>query len=139
MGEVLVWLFGGLGTAAIVAMITWLVRRNTKTPAVGGGRGGNATVGGRGYAAGGPGGGGGPGGAGGAGGEAHVQGDGIALGGEGGEAGQGDRGGRGGRSPAEVFGMPNQQFSDGTWLYDYGRGGDGADPQPTKNPDPEQS
>jgi hypothetical protein len=48
------------------------------------------------------------------------------MGGEGGEAGQHHRGGRGGRSPLELLGMKNEQLPDGTWLWDYGRGGDGA-------------
>ncbi len=67
-----------------------------------GGRGGDATVGGKGVAIGGPGGGAGPGGVGGDGGGGGVHGDGLAIGGEGGEAGQYDRGGRGGRSGMEI-------------------------------------
>lgn len=94
----------------------------------GGGKGGSATVNGNGTAIGGPGGGGGPYGPGGDGGEALVIGDGFAAGGEGGEAGQIDRGGRGGRSGYEAAGLPNYQLPDGTWIYDYGRGGDGANP-----------
>jgi hypothetical protein len=81
-----------------------------------------------GKAIGGAGGGGGVG-RGGDGGDAKVVGDGMALGGEGGEAGQVDRGGRGGRSPLEVLGVPNRQLPDGTWLWDYGRGGDGGGPK----------
>jgi hypothetical protein len=100
----------------------------------GGGRGGNARVGGSGVAVGGLGGrGGAPGsGSGGDGGSAEVNGDGFAMGGEGGEAGQGDRGGRGGRGPLEVLGLPNQQLPDGRWLWDVGRGGGGA---PSTKPD----
>ncbi|KXJ98083.1 MAG: hypothetical protein UZ19_OD1000803 [Parcubacteria bacterium OLB19] len=75
------------------------------------------------------GGGGGPGGKGGDGGSAEIVGDnGFAMGGEGGEAGQLDRGGREGRSPLEISGVPNTQLPDGTHLWDYGRGGDGASP-----------
>lgn len=98
-----------------------------------GGAGGKATVSGNGTALGGPGGKGGSFGQGGKGGDAHVKGDGFAAGGEGGEAGQFDRGGKGGRSAAEVHGIPNRQLPDGSWLWDYGRGGDGA--SPTKNPE----
>lgn len=105
-------------------------------PAGSGGRGGSAKVGGNGVAIGGIGGRGGisGGGSGGDGGSAEVSGDGFAMGGEGGEAGQADRGGRGGRSPLEVLGVPNQQLPDGRWLWDLGRGGDGA---PLIHPDEE--
>ena len=51
----------------------------------------------------------------------------TSAGGEGGEAGQPDgRGGRGGGSGAEVMGAPNVPLPDGTHLWDYGRGGNGA-------------
>ena len=91
-----------------------------------GGAGGNATVSGSGKALGGPGGKGGPFGQGGKGGDAHVQGDGFAAGGEGGDAGQFDGSGRGGRSAAEAHDILNRQLPDGSWLWDYGRGGDGV-------------
>ena len=91
-----------------------------------GGKGGNARVGGNGTAIGGPGGGGGVGGNGGDGGGAETDGDGSSMGGEGGEAGQIDRGGRGGRSPLELLGYPNEILSDGTRLWEKGRGGDGG-------------
>jgi hypothetical protein len=93
-----------------------------------GGRGGDAKVGGHGTAVGGSGGAGGVGGSGGDGGRAEVNGDGFAVGGEGGEAGHADRGGRGGRGPLEILGAPNRQLADGTWLWDFGRGGDGGTP-----------
>ncbi|MBV9571931.1 MAG: hypothetical protein JO056_11890 [Alphaproteobacteria bacterium] len=95
-----------------------------------GGEGGKATViGKRSQAFGGPGGRGGPYGHGGKGGDAIVHGDdSVAQGGEGGEAGQaGGKGGRGGRSPAELRDLPNVQLPDGSHLWDYGRGGTGAD------------
>lgn len=95
-----------------------------------GGRGGNAKVNGN-YstAIGGLGGGGGPFGKGGDGGNAEAIGDNcFAMGGEGGEAGQLDRGGRGGRSPFEILGHENIQLPDGSFLWDKGRGGDGAGP-----------
>ncbi len=98
-----------------------------------GGKGGNAVAEENGVAKGGPGGRGGPWGPGGNGGNAHAKGGAIALGGEGGEAAQFDRGGKGGRSAAEVHGIPNRQLPDGSWLWDYGRGGDAA--SPTKNPE----
>jgi hypothetical protein len=97
-----------------------------------GGKGGNATAEENGFAKGGPGGRGGPWGSGGNGGDAHAKGNAVALGGEGGEAAQFDRGGKGGRSAAEIHGIPNRQLPDGSWLWDYGRGGDGA--SPTKKP-----
>ena len=97
-------------------------------PTGSGGRGGSATVRGNGIAIGGSGGNAGPGGAGGDGGSGYIEGDGIALGGEGGEAGQLCKGGKGGRSPMEAHGLPNRQLPDGSWLWDYGRGGDGASP-----------
>lgn len=95
-----------------------------------GGSGGNAKASGLNSSAiGGMGGGGGPGGKGGNGGSAEAFGDNsFVMGGEGGEAGQLDRGGRGGRSPLEILGIPNSQLPDGTHLWDYGRGGDGASP-----------
>ncbi len=99
---------------------------NFSSSAGSGGRGGSATVGGNGTAIGGSGGNGGVGGTGGDGGSGHVKGDGIVLGGEGGEAGQLCKGGKGGRSPVEAHDLPNRQLPDGSWLWDYGRGGDGA-------------
>lgn len=78
------------------------------------GRGGNATIEGTGYAHGGKGGGLG----GGDGGDAFVKGTGLAIGGE---AGQSDRGGRSGLEVSGI--LPNVQLPDGSWLYDYGRGG----------------
>ena len=85
------------------------------TPEIGlrAGKGGNAIVTGSGIAKGGAGGAIG----GGDGGSAYVGGDGMALGGE---AGQADRGGR---NPLEANGGPNVQLPDGTWIFDYGRGG----------------
>lgn len=122
--------------SGVVFAAVELYRRRTKAkteqtislPTGMGGAGGNAKVG-NGYAIGGKGGRGGvPGsGSGGAGGDAEAV-SGLALGGEGGDAGQSDGGGKGGRSGFEVLGRPNYQFPDGTWLWDYGRGGDGADP-----------
>ncbi|GAA1153973.1 hypothetical protein GCM10009630_60220 [Kribbella jejuensis] len=109
--------------------ISWSAKQE-KHPGQGG-RGGAATVGGTGLAVGGPGGGGGPSGAGGDGGSAEVGGDGWAFGGEGGGAD-----GRGGRSGYELAGLPNFQLPDGTWMYDIGRGGDGAG-QVTSAPDPD--
>lgn len=103
----------------------------------GGGEGGSATVGGSGIAVAGPGGGGGIGGSGGTGGGGTVAGDGVVFGGEGGGAGQPDRRGRGGRGGLELSGIPNQQLPDGTWLWDYGRGGDGAN-QPADADDSEE-
>lgn len=91
-----------------------------------GGKGGNAIAEDNGFAKGGPGGRGGPWSPGGEGGDAHAKGNATALGREGGEAGQYERGGKGGRSAAEVHGIPNSQLPDGSWLWDYGRGGDGA-------------
>jgi hypothetical protein len=101
-----------------------------KQISMGGGKGGNATVRGQNsVAVGGAGGRGGPYGKGGDGGDAHVEGDNVfAMGGEGGEAGQLDRGGRGGRSPFEILGAPNLYLPDGSRLWNYGRGGDGAGP-----------
>jgi hypothetical protein len=130
----------------------WL---NIDIPAVAGGKGGDAIAEAGGKASGGPGGPAGAIGPGGAGGDARASGaqsvavggpggrGGIgpggaggsvradpgvtAAGGEGGEAGQPDgRGGRGGRSGAEVIGIPNVQLPDGTWLWDYRRGGSGG-------------
>jgi hypothetical protein len=100
-----------------------------------GGKGGNARVKGDGAAFGGRGGGSGVYGRGGDGGNAEIDGDGFAMGGEGGEAGQIDRGGRGGRSPFEILGIPNEQLPDGSWLWDKGRGGDGAGPTKSKEKD----
>ncbi len=98
-------------------------------------KGGNATAEDTGFAKGGPGGRGGPWGPGGNGGDAHAKGNAIALGGEGGEAGQLDRGGNGGRSAAEVHGILNRQLPDGSWLWNYSRGGDGASPSPLRTPE----
>jgi ribosomal protein L37AE/L43A len=98
-----------------------------------GGKGGNASVSGNGTAMGGRGGGGGVDGKGGDGGDANVVGDGFAMGGEGGEAGQLNRPARGGRSPFEILGIPNEQLPDGSWLWEKGRGGDGAFPAPKCN------
>lgn len=104
------------------------IRADIKTHALHGtaGRGGNAVVNGSGTAIGGPGGESGPYGNGGEGGSATVNGGGVAVGGEGGGAAQLDRGGKGGRSGFEVSGTPNRQLPDGTWLHDYGRGGNGG-------------
>lgn len=92
-----------------------------------GGQGGDARVNGAGsFAMGGPGGHGGVG-PGGVGGGAQAGPGVTSAGGEGGEAGQPNgRGGRGGRSGAEVMGVPNEPLPDGTHLWDYGRGGNGA-------------
>lgn len=97
-----------------------------------GGDGGNAKVG-TGSAIGGKGGDSGAGGDGGAGGHGEVAGEGVAIGGAGGEAGQADRGGRGGASGAEQLGLANVQLPDGRWLWDVGRGGDGAPPSGKAN------
>jgi hypothetical protein len=91
-----------------------------------GGKGGDAKAGRNGIAFGGPGGGGGVDGDGGDGGGSETDGDGFAMGGEGGEAGQMDRGGRGGRSPLEILGYDNEKLSDGSCLWEKGRGGDGG-------------
>jgi hypothetical protein len=104
-----------------------------ETSAIPSGKGGNATVNGDGIAKGGHGGKSGPWGHGGNGGDAYVVGNGTAIGGEGGEAAQLDRGGKGGRSAMEVHGIPNMQLPDGSWLWDYGRGGDGAPPSTPNN------
>jgi hypothetical protein len=76
---------------------------------------------------------GGPGGRGGAtegmrGGNAEARGDNlVSAGGEGGEAPQVDgRGGRGGRSGFLVLGSEDIQLPGGTWLSQYGRGGNGG-------------
>ena len=100
-----------------------------------GGNGGSPTINGNnGVAVGGPGGAGGHYGRGGdGGGGVHIGGNIFAMGGEGGEAGQHDRGGKGGRSPLEILGIPNRQLPDGTWLWDKGRGGDGASPGSTND------
>jgi hypothetical protein len=51
----------------------------------------------------------------------------VAAGGEGGEANQPDgRAGRGGRSGYTVLGYEDIQLPGGTWLSQYGRGGDGG-------------
>lgn len=120
-----------IGALIGVASTTIRIRKGkTSAPVISaGGKGGNASVKGSGTAIGGKGGGGGPGGKGGDGGNAHVDGDGFAMGGEGGEAGQLERGGRGGRSPLEILGFPNITLPDGSKLWEYGRGGDGGDPQ----------
>ena len=101
---------------------------NTTPEAPGrGGNGGSPTIVGSGIAIGGSGGAGGQYGRGGdGGGGVHTGKNVFAIGGEGGEAGQFDRGGKGGRSPLEILEVPNQQLPDGTWLWDRGRGGDGA-------------
>lgn len=100
-----------------------------------GGKGGDAkAIGKNSVAVGGKGGEGGPGGKGGDGGTASVIGDNsFAMGGEGGEAGQTNRGGRGGRSPIEILGIENRKLPDGTFLWDYGRGGDGGNPPDKSN------
>jgi hypothetical protein len=102
-----------LGLAALVALLATAKRRAAPPPLLRPGRGGDAKVAGSGIAKGGAGGS--PGG--GDGGSAFVGGDGVALGGE---AGQADRGGR---NPVEANGGPNPQMPDGTWFWDYGRGG----------------
>lgn len=112
------------------AIFSWVWKKLTTKTNYFGGKGGNAKASGNAFAKGGPGGKGGPWGPGGNGGSALADGNGIALGGEGGEAAQLDKGGRGGRSGAEVHGIPNRLLPDGTWLWDYGRGGDGASPPP---------
>lgn len=128
----------------IIIFLFWNRPRQQSQPTYAtssGGAGGNATVGGSGMAVGGKGGNSGaPGaGTGGAGGSAHVEGDGFAMGGEGGEAGQADRPGRGGRGPAEVLGLPNITLPDGSRLWDYGRGGDGAGPIQSNGPNQDKS
>ena len=97
-----------------------------------GGRGGNAKVG-VGLAIAGQGGKGGPIGCGngGDGGSAEVSVNGIAIGGNGGDAGQANGvGGKGGASTLgpilKAFGIPNIRLANGDWLYDAGKGGDGA-------------
>jgi hypothetical protein len=140
----------------------WL---NIDIPAVAGGKGGDAIAEAGGRASGGPGGPAGAIGPGGVGGDARASGaqsvavggpggrGGIgpgqeggsvqaglgvtAAGGEGGEAGQ--PGGRGGRSGAEVIGIPNVQLPDGTWLWDYGRGGNGGSISVDQGGRPERS
>lgn len=102
-----------LGLAALIALLVTAKAKRPPAPALRPGRGGNAAVSGNGFAKGGAGGSLG----GGDGGSAYVGGDGIALGGE---AGQADRGGR---NPIQANGGPNAQMPDGTWLWDYGRGG----------------
>ena len=146
------WLAAGgftLGAILIIVAVLLLLRSvfrgepkeaiSDELPPSRGGSGGHARVAGSGIAIGGAGGNAGvPGaGKGGDGGNAEVEGDGFALGGEGGEAGQADRGGRGGRSPLKVLGVPNQQLPDGSWLWDKGRGGDGASPQNAEDSDSE--
>lgn len=156
------WAFNGVGAALIVFLLTWFIGRRAtragkggnasvgksgyarggKGGGPGGGAGGHASVGGSGVALGGDAGGGGPESfiaRGGAGGGGSISGDGFVAGGEGGEASQRDRGGRGGRSGAEAAGVPNQQFPDGSWLWDYGRGGDGASPLPDESIDGQAS
>lgn len=116
----LLMLAGGLGMlVGLAALVALLLTAKSKTQIqepLRYGRGGDATVTGDGVAKGGRGGAIG----GGDGGSAYVGGDGVALGGE---AGQADRGGR---SPIEANGGPNVQLPNGTWLWDYGRGGDPA-------------
>lgn len=102
-----------LGVAALLALLATAKNKAPPAPELRPGRGGNATVSGSGLAKGGAGGA--PGG--GDGGSAYVGGDGIALGGE---AGQAERGGR---NPLQANGGPNAQMPDGTWIWDYGRGG----------------
>lgn len=139
------WIFNPSGNYEPYTIISGVVfaaveiyRRKTRNntlpdlPPTGiGGAGGSAKVG-SGYAIGGKGGRGGVPGSGsaGAGGNAEVAGEGLALGGEGGDAGQADSGGKGGRNGFEVLGVPNYQFPDGSWLWEFGRGGDGAGPPP---------
>mgnify|MGYP003641114423 CR=1 FL=1 len=138
-----------LGAILIIVAVLLLLRSvfrgepkeaiSDELPPSRGGSGGHARVAGSGIAIGGAGGNAGvPGaGKGGDGGNAELEGDGFALGGEGGEAGQADRGGRGGRSPLKVLGVPNQQLTDGSWLWDKGRAGDGASPQNAEDSDSE--
>jgi len=98
-----------------------------------GGKGGDAkVVGDHGVAIGGDGGADGLGGPGGPGGDATVEGfKGRAVGGRGGDAGKEKwQGGKGGRSALEALGIPNVLLPDGTWLWDRGKGGDGADIPP---------
>lgn len=129
-----IWL--SIMLVAIIIDLSWQLymksdREKTPEPKIvggRGGRGGKARVGGNGIAIGGPGGRGGVGGDGGDGGDSESDGDGLSMGGEGGEAGQIGRGGRGGRSPLEILGYPNEKLSDGTWLWEKGRGGDGGGP-----------
>ena len=120
---------GGTVVATLIIYHLFGIGKNSKNISSGG-KGGDAKVSGKNSVAlGGIGGGGGPGGKGGDGGAAEAIGDNaFAMGGEGGEAGQVDRGGRGGRSPLEILGIPNTQLPDGTHLWDYGKGGDGAGP-----------
>lgn len=117
----------------VVGLILYFVFGIGKTKKLtsGGGKGGNVKVeGNNSVAVGGIGGGDGPGGKGGDGGGVDAKGDNVfAMGGEGGEAGQADRGGRGGRSPMEILGVPNRKLPNGTHLWDYGKGGDGAGPK----------
>lgn len=122
-----------IGTGLLFSLFTIIItiyfsKKNYKKYQ--GGRGGNAKVNGTNSTAiGGLGGGGGPLGKGGDGGSAEAIGDNcFAMGGEGGEAGQLDRGGKGGRSPFEILGHENIQLPDGSFLWDKGRGGDGAGP-----------
>ncbi len=125
-------LFVFIGTILTIAtiIISIYFGLKSKNKNSGGGRGGNAKVNGANSTAiGGLGGGGGLYGKGGDGGSAEVVGNnGFSMGGEGGEAGQLDRGGRGGRSPMEILGIKNTQLPDGTFLWDYGRGGNGSGP-----------
>jgi|SRR3989344_1988998 len=126
--EILIGLMIAIGGGLILYHVFGIGKTNK--PVHKGGKGGDAKVSGNNsVAVGGIGGGAGPGGKGGDGGSAEVVGDNaFAMGGEGGEAGQADRGGRGGRSPLEILGVPNTKLPDGTYLWDYGKGGDGADP-----------
>lgn len=120
---------GGAVAAGLILHYIFGVGKNVRTTH-NGGKGGDAKVSGNNSVAiGGIGGGSGPGGKGGDGGSAEAAGDNsFAMGGEGGEAGQAGRGGRGGRSPFEILGVPNTQLPDGTYLWDRGKGGNGADP-----------
>ncbi|MBK5215642.1 MAG: hypothetical protein JJE53_02455 [Candidatus Pacebacteria bacterium] len=116
--------------ASVVIAIVSIYLSRKKNETNNGGRGGNAKVNGNNSTAiGGLGGGSGSFGNGGDGGNAEAIGDNcFAMGGEGGEAGQLDRGGKGGRSPFEILGHENIQLPDGSFLWDKGRGGDGAGP-----------
>lgn len=116
--------------AKIVKIISWITRIfRSDAPSGQGGNGGNAKVCGNGTAIGGSAGKGGNKrcGRGGNGGDASIMGDGIAIGGTGGDAGRLDgTSAKGGMNVFEALGRPNIQLPDGTYLWDYGKGGDGA-------------